>query len=234
MAEIRLDKDEADGELPDVCMCCGEESTVTKKKNMSWCPPWVGFLILVAWPVWLIVMILMTKRATLQAPLCDQHKNHWLIRTLIVAGSGVLFALMAVLGFIGFAVLDPRVGEQFGWIGCLGGIGLFVTWIIILIVCQNTAIRPKEITDDEITLQGVSDAFVEALDERHAAKRARRKKAMRSRDDEDEDEEEPAPPPKKKPASNAITTKKRPPAEDIEEDEAPRPRKKRPPADDDE
>jgi hypothetical protein len=65
MAEIRLDREEADGGLPDICMCCGEEATVTKTKKMSWCPPWVGVLFLAGLLPYIIVMLIMTKRARL-------------------------------------------------------------------------------------------------------------------------------------------------------------------------
>ena len=58
MAEIRLQLDEADGGLPDICMRCGSEATVTKTKTMSWCPQWVGVLILAGVPsTWQKVII---------------------------------------------------------------------------------------------------------------------------------------------------------------------------------
>ena len=46
MAEIRLGLDEADGDLPEVCMCCGEPATLIRTKRMRWFPPWVNLLIL--------------------------------------------------------------------------------------------------------------------------------------------------------------------------------------------
>ena len=232
MAEIRLDREDADGGLPDICMSCGEEATVTKTKKMSWCPPWVGFLILVAWPVWLVVMLVLTKRATLQAPMCDQHKSHWFNRILLVAGSFFLFAFIGVAGFVLVSALQPQGGDL-GLVAGLGAVGLFVAWIIVLVIAQNTAIRPKEITDSHIVLLGVSSEFVDAYEELDRERRARRRKRRQQREEEDEDEEEEEPRPRKKSApSDAIQEKKRLPKPDEFEDQ-PRPRKKRPPVEDD-
>src|SRR5258708_14518335 len=62
MPQIRLDREDADGRLPMVCMRCGEPATVTRTRNMSWCPPWVGVLFLAGLIPYVIVAIIMTKR----------------------------------------------------------------------------------------------------------------------------------------------------------------------------
>src|SRR5438132_831128 len=118
MAEIRLDLEDADGYLPGVCMCCGEEATVTKTRKMSWCPPWVGVLILAGLIPYAIVAIILTKRATVQVPLCEQHKGHWLYRQLIVGGSFFVFLMIGVVAFIVAMILDPR-GDDVGPFMCL-------------------------------------------------------------------------------------------------------------------
>jgi hypothetical protein len=205
MADVRMNLEEADGGLPAICMRCGEEATVTKTKKMSWCPQWVGFLILVAWPIWLVVTLILTKRATVQAPLCDNHKGHWFYRTLIILGS---LAVFGVLGIGSFALImslqQPGGRNDNAGFACLLPVGLFVVWIIILVIVQQTAIRPKEITDTHITIQGVSSEFSEAVQdlqhERRERRRERRRRAM-----EDEEDDEPPPPRKKnRPSSDAI------------------------------
>lgn len=232
MAEIRLDLEEADGGLPDICMCCGEEATVTKTKKMSWCPPWVGFLILVAWPVWLVVMLIMTKRATLQAPLCEQHKGHWFNRNLIVIGSLFLLGGLGALIFVLAVIIPPRGADDYGPFACLGAVLLFIVWIVILVVVQNTAIRPKEITDHEITLAGVSDAFVEAFEETRGERRSSRRRRRPQLDEDDDFDDEPRPR-KKASGSDGIVDKKRRRI-DEDDDNPPPPKKKRPPVDEDE
>src|SRR5207247_1179889 len=100
MAEIRLDLGEADGYLPDICMCCGGAATVTKTRKMSWCPPWVGVLILAGLIPYAIVAMILTKRATVQVPLCDQHKGHWFNRALLAFGSFFLFTAIGGAAFV--------------------------------------------------------------------------------------------------------------------------------------
>jgi hypothetical protein len=195
--------DEANGYLPEVCACCDEPATSTRTKQMSWCPPWVGVLIIAGLLPYLIVMLILTKRATVQVPFCERHKGHWLYRNLLIGGTFVLFALLAVAGFAAAMVFGgPRQDDLFGFV-CLGTFGLGLVWLIITIVAQNTAIRPKEITDSEILLAGVSGAFVDAVQEADSSRRLPRRKRSSKWDDDDYEEEE-MPRKKKRPPSDAI------------------------------
>lgn len=193
MPEIRLHLREADGDLPDVCMLCAEPATAVRTKNMQWCPPWVGVLLLAGLLPYVIVALILTKRARVQGPFCDEHKGHWLNRTLMIWGSLVLVGLIE-LGVLVIFVATTGNNDQspIGGFACLGGMLLLLAWVIFIIILQNTAIRPREITDKEIVLKGVSDGFVEAVREADLAYRARAKK-RRSRIDDEEDEDEDRP-----------------------------------------
>jgi hypothetical protein len=189
MAEIRLRLREADGELPNVCMCCGEPSTILKTKNMSWHPQWVILMLLIAWPLYLVLAIVLTKRARVQAPLCDQHKGHWFKRTMLIVGTLLLFIAVSVGAFVLANVLGDRGpgrrDSDFAGMACLLSAVLGLVWLVILAIAQHTAIRPKEITDKDITLTGLSQAFVEAVQDQDVEDRSRR--GRRSRDDDDDD-----------------------------------------------
>src|SRR5947209_3408531 len=85
MAVIRLGRYTGEeDDLPDVCMKCGAPATLRKRKQLSWYPRWVYFLLLVHILVFAIVALATTKRRTVSAPLCDEHKNHWMWRQLVV------------------------------------------------------------------------------------------------------------------------------------------------------
>src|SRR5438128_1659851 len=99
MAEIRLRLRDADGDLPPVCMCCGDAATVTKARKMSWFPSWVYVLVLVNLIICAVVAMILTKRARVQAPLCDKHQGHWFYRSLVIWLSFFFF------GFVGLAAL---------------------------------------------------------------------------------------------------------------------------------
>ncbi len=202
MPQVQLRLNEADGYLPAVCMCCGEPATAHKAKKMQWCPPWVGILILTGLLPYLIVALILTKRTTVQAPFCDRHQGHWLNRLLVMWGSFFLFGVIGLAAFI-FSINLPRQNQDnvFPFV-CLGSVALLVVWIIIAIVCQYTIIRPTEITDDDITLTGVCNAFIDAVEEARDERRSRKRERERSswRDEEEED----APRRRKTPPSDAI------------------------------
>jgi hypothetical protein len=215
MPEIRLDREVADGRLPMICMRCGEPATVTRSRNMSWCPPWVGVLFLAGLIPYVIVALILTKRTRVIVPLCDSHKGHWLYRLLIVLGSLFFLLLVGILGVAVFAMTPRQFQDSVGPFMCLGGVALFIIWIVVLVVCQNTAIRPKEITDTEIVLTAVCNEFVDAVDEAERARSARRRERRRLRDDDEDEDEEPR-------------SRRRPASDAFEEDDRPR---KRPPPD---
>ena len=194
MPQIRLHVREAEGDLPNICMRCGQEATCTKTKNLSWFPPWVSILILAGLLPYAIVATILTKKALLRAPFCDQHKGHWFNRSLLMWGTFFLFGLLGLGGFIFAANLPrPQNEEVFPFV-CVGSLVFFVVWAIIVVVCQQTAIRPKEITDREILLEGVCDTFVQAIaevDRERVARKRKRKEEGRGRWDDDEDEPRP-------------------------------------------
>ncbi len=233
MAEIRLDLREADGGLPDVCMCCGEEATTTKTKNMSWYPPWINYLWIAGGPLLVITLsLIMTKRAKVQAPFCEQHQGHWFNRLLLMWGSFIVLGGLCGMLLLSLAVLPKQTADAIAPFICGGCVVLGIVWLVILIGAQVTAIRTKEITDHDIILEGVSQEFVDIMEDTQRERRARRKK--RRRDEEDDEDDEPPPPVRKRPASEAITEKKRRKVvEDDEEEEEPRPRKKKRRPDDD-
>ena len=183
MPEIRLHVHEANGELPAVCMYCGEPATTTAFKRMHWCPPWVGVLIFVGLLPYAIVASILTRRATVQGPFCDNHKKHWFNRSLLMWGSLFLFGVIGLGGLVIGINLPRQQADSVGPVLCVGGVVLFVAWLAIVIWAQNTGIRPKEITDQEILLTGVAEEFVDAVAEvdreRKARRSARQRCAMR-------------------------------------------------------
>jgi hypothetical protein len=184
MGQVRLGRGEVERELlPAVCMRCGAAATAHKIKLFSWYPPWVNVLILVAWPVCLIVALILTKRMRVSVPLCDRHRNHWLIRLLfILVGLAIILVTLigglVLAGMVGSQRNANMSGDAIITVTMIGTGVLLLGWLIGLIILQSTAIRPAEITDRSITLAGVSPVFVDALDSNY------------SRRDEGEDEEE--------------------------------------------
>lgn len=186
MSQLRLNIHEADGDLPMVCMCCGAPATVVRTRRMSWYPRWVWLLILVNLLVLLIVAMILTKRATLQAPLCDEHKNHWSKRMLIGFGSFVLLVLFIIGEVVVMSNASRQIQDSMGGFAFLAGAVAVLAWLILLVTLSGTAIRPNEITDRDLVLAGVSPAFIDALEEAQFQRR-RKLREVRLRKDEDDE-----------------------------------------------
>src|SRR5262245_28530139 len=108
MAQIRLGRYEAEGGLPRVCMRCGAPATLFKTKNFSWYPSWVYILLLAGLLPFAIVALIMQKKMRVSAPLCDQHKHHWVWPT-----AAAVVALLLLLGMLfgGIALGGALEGE---------------------------------------------------------------------------------------------------------------------------
>jgi hypothetical protein len=167
MAKVRLGRNEIEEErLPMACMCCGAkaESTVTRK--FSWYPPWIVILLFFGLCPFVIVALILTKRMTVGVPLCHLHKNHWSWRNWL---SVLTFLGLVGLGggatFLSAQMQAPGGQNYIGAIACGGVVVLGVAWFVMVAIVQLTAIGATEITDRSITLKGVSESFVNTLQE---------------------------------------------------------------------
>lgn len=159
MAAVRLESyGNGTIDLPHVCMRCGAPATLRKRKTFAWFPSWIYLLILCNLLIFAIVALVLTKKRSVHVPLCDEHKNHWLWRQLTVFGTLVP---LIVLGFLAMIAMDDRNGRNSasGFLCFATFVGL-VIWLIAAGILQSTSIRPSEITDHSITLQGVSREFI--------------------------------------------------------------------------
>ncbi len=176
MGRVRLRESEVRASrLPEVCMACGQPSETHVKKNFSWFPPWVGVTILAGLLPYVILAAVLTKRMTVDIPLCTRHRGHFWKRTLLI-----WLVLLAWLGlsFLSFvltmALLPERERSGAMGITCVAFLGGLVAAIIVIWFAQNTGIRPKEITDHDITLVSVHDDFIDALEAFREERRRRR------------------------------------------------------------
>jgi hypothetical protein len=187
MAKVKMDfRDLDDYELPDVCIQCGAPAEGRKGKRYSWYPPALNLLILAGVIGWIILAILvnvLTKRRSVNRPLCAVHINQWPWRTLTALGG---FALLVLTGLAAFFVMvsdDRRGGSNpLGGYLCIGAFVVLIVWLVVVAVIQSTAIRPTVITDGSITLVNVSKEFALAYeDEMEQAPRSRIDDEVRDR-----------------------------------------------------
>ena len=169
MASIRLTRYEAqEGQLPPVCMVCGQRAELFTSKTMYWHPPWVFVLLLLGLLPFIIAALLTQQRLRLKAPLCSNHLNHWQARSLAIWLSLLGFIVVGIGAFVILLQMQPpgrRAEDTITGFVCIGGLVLLVIWLVLVAVLQSTAVRPKEIGDRYIILTGVAPRFIDALDD---------------------------------------------------------------------
>jgi len=157
MPQVRLGRFEAEeGELPPVCLRCGAPAAVFKRWTLTCYPDWSYLLLLVTiWP-FLLASPLLRQRMRVLVPFCMAHRGYWLRRRLLF---WVSLAVMAAV----MIVILPILAD-----GSLGAVWLLfwivgIIWLAGIFVVRVDALYAMEMTDDSITLNGVSAIFVHQL-----------------------------------------------------------------------
>jgi hypothetical protein len=168
MPKVWLDEDLCrTGDLPDVCLKCGQQTTNRVKKTFAWMSPWIYVALLfgaIGMLVFLILAATLRKTIKAKVPMCDEHKRHWLIRVLLVLGS--LVAVIGMIVLVVAALSSAPPGSAGRDLMPLLIIAPIVAWVILAIVVSVTAIRALEIRADRgLHLAGVSQEFVDAYKE---------------------------------------------------------------------
>ena len=197
MAIVRLTLDEAaDGYLPETCLKCGQKAEHWVKKKFSWHPSWIWILLLAGVLPFAIVAAILTKRATMLAPMCTAHRRHWMIRTAVMVIGLLAIVVLIVLLIVVSSEPPGRRNDLLPAIFGFALVGGGFAWIVAMIVLGLAGIRPQEITDYDLTLQGVSDQFADdfdrcveeeeekEIDERARGHRPRSRSDRGSRDDD--------------------------------------------------
>jgi len=180
MARIMLWENETDSRcLPGVCMACGSPATSHESKTFSWSPPWTRYVPIAGF----ILYYTMMRHMRVEVPLCDRHRNYWLVRRLWM---WVPFAIL-VLGGVGLVMLLGAAGaEEAIGITMLLGLLCFTAWLFVVVILQSIMIQPTEITDRSISLKCVHEDFANALYKLQDDKKERRRRRWDHDDDFDD------------------------------------------------
>ena len=147
-----------------------------------------------------ILAFALKKRKLLHAPMCDKHCNLWKNGTWTILGS--LFGLVTVA--ILLTIFGTQIDTIPGWRGysfvvIFGGWVWQCTssWLIVVGVLNSLSVGPTSITDDGITLSGVSARFVDALESERdeSAREMKADRLRRHRTMDDFDDQPPRLPP---------------------------------------
>jgi hypothetical protein len=166
MAHIRLSRSEVRRDLlPQVCVVCGAPADVRRERSFSWFPGWIWLIVLLSWLIGLILMVVLTKSIRVRLPACDEHEGYWRRRrTFTTVGTVLVLGLCALL-FAAFVSEGPPRNDDLALPLCGGGALVFFIWIVAVAIIHGRGIRATEITDRSISLAGVHEEFVWALED---------------------------------------------------------------------
>jgi hypothetical protein len=140
--------------LPVRCAKCGGPVTGRHiPRTLYWHQPWVYVLIIVSLPVYIIVSLIVRKKAKLAIPVCEEHRRKRNVAILV----SWLLVVLALAGFTAAIAQDSGL-----W--AMVGLGLVVA-SIVLGLWKGTLVSAKKIDGDYVWVNGFSKEYLESLPE---------------------------------------------------------------------
>jgi hypothetical protein len=139
--------------LPDRCIKCnGPAVTPMKRRKVYWHHPAL-YALLVSWPIYLIVALIVRKSAAVAPGLCSVHRTRRWIGIAVGWGGLLLSILLMIVGG----------GSENGLL-VLAGLILFLTALVAAVLLSRL-IFPQRIDQDFVRLKGCGKAFLDSLPE---------------------------------------------------------------------
>ncbi len=145
--------------LPDICLKSNQPATRRLKRNLQWHHPAIALTILAGLLIYVILALILTKRAYLQIPLTEEWYATRQRRLIYAWGVGLVFLAMIPLGIV-LAVQSDEPGYLLLLLlGVIGG-------LFTLIGGQAAVgmVSPQRITDEYVWLKGVHPDFLNRLE----------------------------------------------------------------------
>jgi hypothetical protein len=146
--------------LPDICVLSNEPTVSRISRKLQWHHPMLALTIFIGVPVYIILALIMTKRATIQLPLTQD----WIARRqrrMIFAWVAGLLCLGLIVGGIALAIqMDDPSYLLLMLLGIVGGLAALIGGQAAV-----GLVTPKRMTDDYIWLKGVHPDFLNRLEQ---------------------------------------------------------------------
>jgi hypothetical protein len=135
--------------LPDQCVKCNAPANGLRlKRRLSWHHPVLYLLILVAWIFYVLLAVLLRKRATVYLGLCAEHFQR---RRKLLAVGWILLAIGLISPVVAFANDYPAVG-------LLGLLVLIISIVWLILVTRVVTV--KKIDDRLVWLGGIDSNYL--------------------------------------------------------------------------
>lgn len=168
MPDIRLTRDEERGDLPEVCMCCGQPAVTGVEHTFVLRDPHVAGPS-VFWEVFAIRLLIASAqvpRLRLRTTFCEQHRNYWTFRSFLLFGGLVGLGAIIFGGLIVVILLITVAKVDAPWLSCCVIVPLLLyllAWIIPMKMVMSASIRARLTKNDAVVLQNVAEGFVTAV-----------------------------------------------------------------------
>src|SRR6185503_20916633 len=141
------------GILNDRCVRCNESvGPKLIKRTYLWHHPAIYLLIILASPlIYVIVAIIVRKKAVMHVGLCPRHRTRRWMHTLIA------LTLVAMSFFLMIASFPADLPGAF-----LAGLGLFIAALIYAVIV-SPLLKARRIDDNYICLKGCCEAYLAEL-----------------------------------------------------------------------
>ena len=145
--------------LPDNCVKSNEPATRRLTRKLSWHHPAIALTILIGVLIYVILAVILTKRATIQLPLTEEWFARRQRRMLYSWVVGLVCLALLAGGIVLAANADEPGYLLLTLIGFVGG-------LIALVAGQAAVglVSPKRMTDEYIWLKGVHPEFLNRLE----------------------------------------------------------------------
>ena len=141
-----------DAELPDRCVKCNTPANGVKlRRNLYWHHPGLYLLILLNLLIYLIVALIVRKRAKISLGLCEKHRSN---RVWAISSAWILVLL-------GVGLLVGGIVNVNGW--------LILTGVILLLggaiygAVRGRIVTPRRIDKERVWLNGVCAEYLDSL-----------------------------------------------------------------------
>jgi len=144
-----------DAVLPDRCVKCNQPAHGYRlKRNLSWHTPWLYLLLLAAWLIYLIVALIVSKRARIQIGLCPRHRS--------IRKRDIMITLLLFVSSLGSFIIAGNMTPAWPYV-LAGFAGLLAS--LIYGVVRVPMVQPKRIDNELVRLSGASKDFLAELPE---------------------------------------------------------------------
>lgn len=140
-----------DAQLPDRCVKCNAFTNGRLRRKFSWHHPAIYILIIVAWLIYLIVAMIVRKRATVDLGFCEEHSAKR--RTYIWIAW--LLALGGVASFVLAILANDSTPALIGF--------LLLLTAVVFAVITTRLVYPSKIDDRFVWLKGINAEYLNQL-----------------------------------------------------------------------